>query len=71
MAARASTNGTMTGQRYIDEVLLPRLRLFRGAVGDKFVFRDDNATCYRRLAVPDCQTTRVLNVSYGQRILQI
>ncbi|GFX00460.1 transposable element Tcb2 transposase [Trichonephila clavipes] len=25
-------NGTMTGQRYIDEVLLPHLRLFRGAV---------------------------------------
>ncbi|GFX62467.1 transposable element Tcb2 transposase [Trichonephila clavipes] len=28
-------NGTMTGQRYIDEVLLPHVRLFRGAVGDK------------------------------------
>ncbi|GFW64822.1 transposable element Tcb2 transposase [Trichonephila clavipes] len=26
-------NGTMTGQRYIDEVLLPQVRLFRGAVG--------------------------------------
>ncbi|GFV09302.1 transposable element Tcb2 transposase [Trichonephila clavipes] len=26
-------NGTMTGQRYIDEVLLPHVRLFRGAVG--------------------------------------
>ncbi|GFT97375.1 ATP-dependent DNA helicase [Trichonephila clavipes] len=25
-------NGTMTGQRYIDEVLLPHVRLFRGAV---------------------------------------
>ncbi|GFW33305.1 transposable element Tcb2 transposase [Trichonephila clavipes] len=37
-------NGTMTGQRYIDEVLLPHVRLFRGAVGDKFVFMDDNAT---------------------------
>ncbi|GFV29328.1 transposable element Tc1 transposase [Trichonephila clavipes] len=34
----------MTGQRYIDEVLLPHVRLFRGAVGDKFVFMDDNAT---------------------------
>ncbi|GFW05504.1 hypothetical protein TNCV_436851 [Trichonephila clavipes] len=32
-------NGTMTGQRYIDEVLLPHVRLFRGAVGDKFVLR--------------------------------
>ncbi|GFV05270.1 transposable element Tcb2 transposase [Trichonephila clavipes] len=31
-------NGTMTGQRYIDEVLLPHVRLFRGAVGDKFFF---------------------------------
>ncbi|GFS93104.1 transposon Tf2-9 polyprotein [Trichonephila clavipes] len=31
-------NGTMTGQRYIDEVLLPHVRLFRGAVGDKFVY---------------------------------
>ncbi|GFV54364.1 transposable element Tcb2 transposase [Trichonephila clavipes] len=47
-------NGTMTGQRYIDEVLLPHVRLFRGAVGDKFVFMDDNATCPRTLAVQDC-----------------
>ncbi|GFV23943.1 transposable element Tcb2 transposase [Trichonephila clavipes] len=47
-------NGTMTGQRYIDEVLLPHVRLFRGAVGDKFVFMDDNATCHRTLVVQDC-----------------
>ncbi|GFV03437.1 hypothetical protein TNCV_2955221 [Trichonephila clavipes] len=47
-------NGTMTGQRYIDEVLLPHVRLFRGAVGDKFVFMDDNATCHRTLAVQGC-----------------
>ncbi|GFY32280.1 hypothetical protein TNCV_3557881 [Trichonephila clavipes] len=47
-------NGTMTGQRYIDEVLLPHVRLFRGAVGDKFVFMDDNATCHRTLAIQDC-----------------
>ncbi|GFT95670.1 transposable element Tc1 transposase [Trichonephila clavipes] len=47
-------NGTMTGQRYIDEVLLPHVRLFRGAVGDKFVFMDDNETCHRTLAVQDC-----------------
>ncbi|GFX03114.1 transposable element Tcb1 transposase [Trichonephila clavipes] len=44
----------MTGQRYIDEVLLPHVRLFRGAVGDKFVFMDDNATCHQTLAVQDC-----------------
>ncbi|GFV37867.1 transposable element Tc3 transposase [Trichonephila clavipes] len=47
-------NGTMTGQRYIVEVLLPHVRLFRGAIGDKFVFMDDNATCHRTLAVQDC-----------------
>ncbi|GFT54737.1 transposable element Tcb2 transposase [Trichonephila clavipes] len=47
-------NGTMTGQRYIHEVLLPHVRLFRGAVGDKFVFMDDNATCHRTLAIQDC-----------------
>ncbi|GFW39531.1 transposable element Tc1 transposase [Trichonephila clavipes] len=47
-------NGTMTGQRYIDEVLLPHVRLFRGAVGDKFIFMDDNATCHRTLVVQDC-----------------
>ncbi|GFX49270.1 transposable element Tcb2 transposase [Trichonephila clavipes] len=47
-------NGSMTGQRYIDKVLLPHVRLFRGAVGDKFVFMDDNATCHRTLAVQDC-----------------
>ncbi|GFX97556.1 transposable element Tcb2 transposase [Trichonephila clavipes] len=50
-------NGTMTGQRYIEEVLLPHVRLFRGAVGDKFIFMDDNATCYRTLAVQDCLDT--------------
>ncbi|GFW79392.1 transposable element Tcb2 transposase [Trichonephila clavipes] len=47
-------NGTMTDQRYIDEVLLPHVRLFRGAVGDKFVFMEDNGTCRRTLAVQDC-----------------
>ncbi|GFU10720.1 transposable element Tcb2 transposase [Trichonephila clavipes] len=47
-------NGTMTGQRYIEEVLLAHVHLFRGAVGDKFVFMDDNATCHRTLAVQDC-----------------
>ncbi|GFU31579.1 transposable element Tc3 transposase [Trichonephila clavipes] len=47
-------NGTTTGQRYIDEVLLPHVSLFRGAVGDKLVFMDDNATCHGILAVQDC-----------------
>ncbi|GFV30998.1 transposable element Tc3 transposase [Trichonephila clavipes] len=50
----AVANGTMTGQRYIDEVLLPHVRLFRGAVGDKFVFMDGNPTCHRTLTIQDC-----------------
>ncbi|GFT45412.1 transposable element Tc1 transposase [Trichonephila clavipes] len=53
-------NGTMTGQRYIDEVLLPHVRLFRGAVGDKFVFMDDNATCQGTIAVQDCLDSEVI-----------
>ncbi|GFX35732.1 transposable element Tcb1 transposase [Trichonephila clavipes] len=32
-------NGTMTGQRYIDEVLLPDVRLFRGAVDSEGIQR--------------------------------
>ncbi|GFU86912.1 transposable element Tcb2 transposase [Trichonephila clavipes] len=45
-APTCGCNGTVTGQRYIDEVLLPHVRLFPGAVGDKFVFMDDNGTCH-------------------------
>ncbi|GFT69409.1 transposable element Tc1 transposase [Trichonephila clavipes] len=52
MRLHVVANGTMTGQRYIDEVLLPHVRLFRGVVGDKFVFMD-NATCHRTLDVQD------------------
>ncbi|GFV96452.1 transposable element Tc3 transposase [Trichonephila clavipes] len=57
-------NGTMTGQRYIDEVQLLHVRLFRGAVGDKFVFMDDNATCHRTLAVQDCLDSEVAGRNY-------
>ncbi|GFW05174.1 transposable element Tc1 transposase [Trichonephila clavipes] len=32
-------NGTMKGQRYIDEVLLPHVRLFRGAVDSEGIQR--------------------------------
>ncbi|GFU90174.1 transposable element Tc1 transposase [Trichonephila clavipes] len=54
MCLHVVANGTMTGQRYIDEVLFPHVRLFRGAVGDKFVFMYDNAICHRTLVVQDC-----------------
>ncbi|GFT04640.1 transposable element Tc3 transposase [Trichonephila clavipes] len=64
-------NGTMTGQRYIDEVLLPHVHLFRGAVSDKFVFMDYNATCHRKLAVQDCLNSEGIQRLVWQRVLQI
>ncbi|GFX36367.1 hypothetical protein TNCV_4932801 [Trichonephila clavipes] len=62
-APTCGCGGTMTGQRYIDVKLLPHVRLFRGAVGDKFAFMDDNATCHRTLAVQDCPEQRWYSTS--------
>ncbi|GFW76573.1 transposable element Tcb2 transposase [Trichonephila clavipes] len=63
MCLHVVVNGTMTGQRYIDKVLLPHVRLFRGAVGDKFVFMDDNAPRHRTLAVQDLSRQRGYSTS--------
>ncbi|GFY28100.1 transposable element Tcb2 transposase [Trichonephila clavipes] len=38
--------GSVTAQRYKDEVLEPYVRLFRGAVRPDFIFMDDNAPCH-------------------------
>ncbi|GFV84547.1 transposable element Tcb2 transposase [Trichonephila clavipes] len=38
--------GSVTAQRYRDEVLEPYIRLFRGAVSPDFIFMDDNASCH-------------------------
>jgi hypothetical protein len=35
--------GTMTGQRYIDDILDNQVRLYAEAVGDQFIIMDDNA----------------------------
>ncbi|GFX13617.1 transposable element Tcb2 transposase [Trichonephila clavipes] len=39
--------GSVTAQRYRDEVLELYVRLFRCAVGRDFIFTDDNAPCHR------------------------
>jgi transposase len=39
--------GTLTAQRYRDEILEPYVRLFRGAIGPEFIFMDDNARPHR------------------------
>ncbi|GFX06087.1 transposable element Tcb2 transposase [Trichonephila clavipes] len=36
-------NDTLTGRRYADEILRPHVTPYAGAIGDSFVFQDDNA----------------------------
>ncbi|GFW76431.1 transposable element Tcb2 transposase [Trichonephila clavipes] len=43
--------GSVIGDRYCEEVLLPHVRLFRGAIGPDFIFMDDNARPHWTLAV--------------------
>ncbi|GFV35905.1 uncharacterized protein TNCV_2866641 [Trichonephila clavipes] len=45
--------GSVTGDRYYEEVLLPHVHLFRGAIGPDFIFMDDNARAHRTLAVEE------------------
>ncbi|GFT67683.1 transposable element Tcb2 transposase [Trichonephila clavipes] len=45
--------GSVTGDRYCEEILLPHVRLFRGAIGPDFTFMDDNARSHRTLAVEE------------------
>ncbi|GFX35768.1 transposable element Tc1 transposase [Trichonephila clavipes] len=42
--------GSINGTRYCNEILLPYVRLFRGAMGLQFLFMDDNAPCHRTVA---------------------
>ncbi|GFW17671.1 transposable element Tcb2 transposase [Trichonephila clavipes] len=42
--------GSVNGTRYCKEILLPYVRLFRGAMGLQFLFMDNNAACHRTVA---------------------
>ncbi|GFV60776.1 transposable element Tcb2 transposase [Trichonephila clavipes] len=42
--------GSVNGTRYCNEILLPYVLLFRGAMGLQFLFIDDNAPCHRTVA---------------------
>ncbi|GFV28700.1 transposable element Tcb2 transposase [Trichonephila clavipes] len=42
--------GSVKGTRYCNEILLPYVRLCRGAMGLQFLFMDDNAPCHRTVA---------------------
>ncbi|GFU81727.1 transposable element Tcb2 transposase [Trichonephila clavipes] len=45
--------GSVIGDRYCEEVILPHVRLFRGAIDPDFIFMDDNARSHRTLAVEE------------------
>ncbi|GFV60590.1 transposable element Tc3 transposase [Trichonephila clavipes] len=42
--------GSVDGTRYCNEILLPYVLFFRGAMGLQFLFMDDNAPCHRTAA---------------------
>ncbi|GFU94753.1 transposable element Tcb2 transposase [Trichonephila clavipes] len=52
--------GSVNGTRYCNEILLPYVRLFRGAMGLQFLFMDDNAPCYRTVAAEQLFESRRL-----------
>ncbi|GFU69783.1 transposable element Tc3 transposase [Trichonephila clavipes] len=57
--------GSVTAQRYRDQVLKPYVRLFRGAVGLDFVFMDHNAPCHRAVLIDDfIETENMLRMSW-------
>ncbi|GFV92104.1 transposable element Tcb2 transposase [Trichonephila clavipes] len=44
---------SVPGDRYCEEVLLPHVRLFQGAIGADFIFMEDNSLPHRTLAVEE------------------
>ncbi|GFV00014.1 transposable element Tc1 transposase [Trichonephila clavipes] len=46
----SSTQVQSTGPVIVNEILLPYVRLFRGAMGLQFLFMDDHAPCHRTVA---------------------
>ncbi|GFV40884.1 transposable element Tcb2 transposase [Trichonephila clavipes] len=47
---RCVNAGSVNGTRYFNEIYLPYVRLFKGAMGLQFLFMDDNAPCHRTIA---------------------
>ncbi|GFU53486.1 transposable element Tcb2 transposase [Trichonephila clavipes] len=45
--------GSVTGDRYCEEVLLPHVRLFGGAISPDFIFMDDKVRSHRTLSVEE------------------
>ncbi|GFU77933.1 transposable element Tc1 transposase [Trichonephila clavipes] len=57
--------GSVNGTRYCNEILLPYVRLFRGAMGLQFLFMDDNASCHRTVAAEQLlETLETINTRF-------
>ncbi|GFT76763.1 transposable element Tcb2 transposase [Trichonephila clavipes] len=56
----SSTQVQSNGTRYCNEILLPYVRLFRGAMGLQFLFMDDNAPCHRTVTAEQLLESRCL-----------
>ncbi|GFY26162.1 transposable element Tc1 transposase [Trichonephila clavipes] len=52
--------GSVNGTRYCNDILLPYVRLFRGAMGLQFLVMDDNALCHRTVAAEQLLESRRL-----------
>ncbi|GFV12080.1 transposable element Tc1 transposase [Trichonephila clavipes] len=52
--------GSVNGTRYCNEILLPYVRPFRGAMRLQFLFMDDNAPCHRTVAAEQLLESRRL-----------
>ncbi|GFX59496.1 transposable element Tcb2 transposase [Trichonephila clavipes] len=52
--------GSVNGIRYCNEILLPYVLHFRGAMGLQFLFMDDNAPCHRTVAAEQLLESRRL-----------
>ncbi|GFY30855.1 transposable element Tcb1 transposase [Trichonephila clavipes] len=52
--------GSVNGTRYCNQILLPYVRLFRGAISLQFLFMDDNAPCHRTVAAEQLLKSRRL-----------
>ncbi|GFS69340.1 transposable element Tc3 transposase [Trichonephila clavipes] len=52
--------GSVNGTRYCNEILLPYVHLFRGAMGLQFLFMEDNAPCHRTVSAKQLLESRRL-----------
>ncbi|GFU79117.1 transposable element Tcb2 transposase [Trichonephila clavipes] len=71
MTTAGDDRGSATGDRYCEEVHLPHVRLFRGAIGPDFIFMDDNARPLRTLAVEELLERKISLEWIGQHTPQI